>query len=200
MNMAVVGNVLATAIASDDLAPQELEQSSSTKTGDAGNDAGPNRLYAVEPEGTSFSEQIFNSLVGLKVAVSQYAMHLSHAERHRIFAELDSVINVDDWHEGDELPKIAAFQDFLKWMIYSKYNKWLSLGVSDTGHLLVAWKTPRVLLTGEFSGATSQDALKWTAQIKSDKGETGYTVGKCPLRLFASQALFYLDQAARHAA
>jgi hypothetical protein len=102
------------------------------------------------------------------------------------------VINTEDWHEGDELPKIEAFKDFLKWMVYSKYNKWISIGVSDDGHLLVAWKTKRVLLTAKFSGLAGQEAVRWTVQITSEKGETGYTVGKCPLRLFSEQALFYL--------
>lgn len=150
------------------------------------------RFVRAVPEITSFEEQIFNSLVSLKVSVSQYAMHLTTEERHRIFAELDSLINVDDWHEGDTLPNIIAFRDFLKWMIYSKYFKWISLGVSDEGGMTVAWKTKRVLLTAKFSGLAGQDGVKWTAQILSEKGETGYAVGKCPLRLFSEQAMFYL--------
>jgi uncharacterized UPF0160 family protein len=159
-------------------------------------EAGPtNTVTRAIPEATDFAERVFNSLVALKVAVSQYAMHMSDAERHRIFAELDSVINTEDWHEEDELPKVEAFKDFLKWMIYSKYNKWISIGVSDDGDLMVAWKTTRVLLTAKFSGLSEQEAVRWTAQIMSKKGETGYTVGRSPLRLFSEQALFYLKGA-----
>ena len=156
-------------------------------------------LYQSIPQGTSFEESIYNSLVSLKVAVSRYAMHLSNDERQRVFQELDSVINVDDWHEGDPLPKVTAFQDFLKWMIYSKYFKWISIGVSDDGGLLVAWKTKRVLLTAKFSGIGGQEAVRWTAKIKSDVGEVGHAAGKCPLRLFAEQAMFYLHGAESHA-
>jgi hypothetical protein len=141
---------------------------------------------------TGFEENIFNSLVSLKVAVSQYAMHLSSNERHRIFEQLDSMINVDDWHQGDDLPKSSSFQDFLKWMIYSKYFKWVSIGVSQDGNIMVAWRTSRVLLTANFAGS---DSVRWTVQIKSEAGETGQTVGKCPLRLFAEQAMFYLEAA-----
>jgi hypothetical protein len=154
-----------------------------------------NTVWRSIPEATSFEEQIFNALVSLKVAVSEYAMHLSDTERRRIFTELDSIINTEDWHEEDTLPKIEAFRDFLKWMIYSKYNKWISIGVSDEGHTQVAWKTNTVLLTAKFSGLNGQEAVRWTVQIASDKGETGYTVGKCPLRLFSEQALFYLRRA-----
>ena len=146
-------------------------------------------------DGADFEHQIFNSLVALKVAVSNYAMHLSRAERHRIFDALDSLINVDDWHEGDTLPNVIAFRDFLKWMIYSRYFKWTSFGVSNEGRFLVAWKTDRVLLTAAFSGMTGQEGVRWTAEVKSDHGEIGYIVGKCPLRMFAGQAVFYLGGA-----
>lgn len=156
----------------------------------------------VVPEASSFEEQIFNSLVSLKVAVSQYAMHLTTEERHRIFSELDYLINVEDWHEGDQLPNVVAFRDFLKWMIYSKYFKWISLGVSEEGGMLVAWKTKRVLLTARFSGLAGQEGVRWTAEMTSEKGETGYAVGTCPLRLFTEQAMFYLrgaeDEAEQH--
>lgn len=137
----------------------------------------------------SIEEKIFNSLVSLKVAVSKYAMHLSATERHRLFEQLESIINVDDWHEEDRLPTPSSFQEFLKWMIYSKYFKWTSIGVSHEGNIMVAWRTPRVLLTANFESA---DLVRWTAQITSHTGETGQTVGKCPLRLFAEQAVFYL--------
>ena len=151
------------------------------------------------PQSTSFEESIYNSLVSLKVAVSQYAMHLSNDERRRIFHELDTVINISDWHEGDVLPDPTAFQDFLKWMIYSKYSKWISIGVANDGGLLVAWKTMRVLLTAKFSGIGGQEAVRWTAKIQSEDGEIGHAVGKCPLRLFAEQALFYLRGADKNA-
>jgi hypothetical protein len=144
------------------------------------------------PEAAGFEERVFNSLVSLKVAVSQYAMHLSTEERQRLFGELDSVINTEDWHEEDQLPAIDSFRDFLKWMIYSKYNKWISIGVSDDGLLQVAWKTTGVLLTALFAG---KEFVRWTAQIAAENGEKGYTVGRAPLRLFTKQAMFYLKGA-----
>jgi hypothetical protein len=156
-------------------------------------------VRAVPEINASFEEQVFNSLVLLKVSISQYAMHLSTEERHRLFKELDGLINVEHWHEGDTLPSIIAFRDFLKWMIYSKYFKWISLGVSDDGGMLVAWKTPRVLLTAKFSGLAGQEGVRWTAEMTSAKGETGYAVGKCPLRLFAEQAMFFLGGAENEA-
>src|SRR3977135_3567716 len=138
----------------------------------------------VQPRVASFDEKIFDSLVSLKVAISQYAMHLGAADRQRLFEELDSKINVEDWHEDDTLPTVSSLQEFLKWMIYSKHCQWTSIGVSSQGSILVAWRTPRVLLTANFE---ARDSVRWTAQVKSASGEVGHSVGKCPLRLFAEQ-------------
>jgi len=146
----------------------------------------------IQPRVTSFDERIFDSLVSLKVAISQYAMHLGAAERQRLFEELDSKINVEDWHEDDTLPAVSSLQEFLKWMIYSKHCQWTSIGASSQGSILVAWHTPRVLLTANFE---ARDSVRWTAQVKSADGEVGHSVGKCTLRLFAEQAMFYLKEA-----
>src|SRR5487761_1059138 len=67
------------------------------------------------PQQASFEEKIFNSLVALKISVSQYAMHLSNDERRRLFVRLDEVINIEDWHEEDTLPILGSFINFLKW-------------------------------------------------------------------------------------
>jgi hypothetical protein len=143
----------------------------------------------VQPRASSFEERIFDTLVALKVAVSQYAMHLGGDERARLFEELDSKINVEDWHEDDTLPTAGSFIEFLKWMIYAKRSEWSSIGVSSQGTVLVAWRLPNVLLTANFE---AKDSVRWTAQIKSPAGDVGYSVGKCTLRLFAEQAMFYL--------
>lgn len=141
--------------------------------------------------GHTFEEKIFDSLVSLKVAVSAYAMHLSADERSRLFAELDDKINVDDWHEEDKLPAVHSFVQFLKWMIFARHHKWTSIGVSATGTITVAWRTPRVLLTADF---VRENEVRWTAQLAGENGEVGHTAGRCSLRLFSEQALFYLKR------
>jgi hypothetical protein len=137
---------------------------------------------------TNYAERLFDCLVSLKVAASQYAMHLSAHERHRIFNRLDSVINVEDWHEDDILPQIDSFRNFLKWMIYSKDFSWSSIGVSNDGNILVAWSRPNLALTANFS---TQNKLTWTAAIETDNGPA-HAVGTCSLQYFAKQARFYL--------
>jgi hypothetical protein len=141
------------------------------------------------PKFASFEEKIFDSLVSLKVAVSQYAMHLPKEERFRLFARLDELINVEDWHEDDTLPTSSSFVSFLKWIIFSENFSWSSIGVSNDGNLLVAWTTPNVTMTANFF---PQDRVSWSAEVDSQSG-IAHMVGIGPLQHFAKQALFYLS-------
>jgi hypothetical protein len=138
----------------------------------------------------ALEQTLFNVLVGLKVSVSQYAMHLSQEVRHRIFDQLDAIINADDWHEEDDLPRQDAFQEFLKWQIYAGCFDWTSLGVSDEGHILVAWSTTNTFLTANFDGSGE---VRWTVRYQSE-GSPGHAAGKSSLKFFEKQAQFYLKQ------
>jgi hypothetical protein len=149
-----------------------------------------NRILQVPTDG-SFEEKIFDALVSLKLAASTYAMHLSADERSRIFAELDDKINVDDWHQEDKLPAVQSFVQFLKWMIFARHHKWTSIGVSAAGTITVAWRTPRVLLTADF---VQENEVRWAAQLTGENGDVGHAAGRCSLRLFSEQALFYLKR------
>src|SRR5712664_1442484 len=58
-------------------------------------------IFDARLEEESFERKLFEALISLKVVTAQYAMHLSADERHRLFDELDRLINFDDWHEED---------------------------------------------------------------------------------------------------
>jgi hypothetical protein len=141
------------------------------------------------PQQAGFEERIFNALVALKVATAQYAMHLPPLERARLFSRLDEVINADDWHEEDALPLLSSFVNFLKWIIFSKNFAWSSIGVSDEGHVLVAWVIPGLSLTANFF---PKNKVNWTASVDSEIG-AAHTAGTGTLQHFTKQALFYLS-------
>ena len=144
------------------------------------------RNTPVQPD---LRQRVFNSGVEMKVAVSQYAMHLSPETRQKLFHDLDEVINVEDWYEEDILPRYDSFRDFLKWTIYSKRFNWVSIGVSNEGNILVAWKSKHALLTANFDG---RSRVLWTAKRTSSQGDT-HTAGDSPLQFFEKGATFYLD-------
>jgi hypothetical protein len=141
--------------------------------------------------GADFDERLFNALVRLKVAVAEFATHLSRDQRALVFRQLEAVINPDDWHEDDELPRPQAFRDLLRWAIHSTFYDWTSIGVSDEGHILVAWVKVNTRLTANFSG---DGQVKWTSRVLQTNGEPALAAGKCSLSYFTKQATFVLTE------
>jgi hypothetical protein len=147
-------------------------------------------IVARTADEVSLERKLFDALVSLKVAVAHYAMHISTEHRHRIFSELDSILNVEDWHQDDQLPAVSSLVSFLKWTIFSKQPNWTSIGISDEGTILVAWRTPRVLLTANFNAS---DSVRWTARVESETG-IEHSAGKSSLQYFAKQFSFVFSE------
>lgn len=175
--------------------PEHMQVSASALTTRQANPIvlSPRRLTTVHrdaPQQAGFEEKLFDACVRLKVLVAQYAMHLSKDERQQIFEQLDDVLNPADWYVEDIFPKQTAFQELLKWSVYSKNYEWRSLGVSDTGDVLVAWLSEAVRLTASFAG---DGIVRWTARVRSQTG-VEHAAGSSSLQYFDRQARFYLQQ------
>jgi hypothetical protein len=144
---------------------------------------GDTRLFRT-PSAISFAEKVFNALVELKVSVAQYAMHLKPEVRSKLFADLDDVLNINDWHEDDVMPRLASFLDFLKWTIFSKRFNWASIGFSDDGSLLVAWLSENGQLTARYDGA---GRVWWTSSIR-EGDQINHAAGDATLEYFEREA------------
>lgn len=151
--------------------------------------SGSSTLVTSRSPRNSLHEELFSELVKLKIAVAQYAMHLSRDTRHRIFHDLDSLLNPEDWYEEDKLPQMSSFRDFLKWTVYAKRFNWISLGISNDGHIQAAWKSDRGLLTARYTG---NGRVIWTARITAEGGDD-QLAGDSSLQSLERQAHFYLD-------
>lgn len=149
----------------------------------------PKTIVRESPNQSTLENRVFDSGVKMKVAVSQYAMHLSQETREKLFQDLDEVVNVEDWYDEDALPREESFRDFLKWTIYSKRFNWISIGISEEGNVLVAWKSEHALLTASFEG---NSRVIWAVKRVSEEGET-HVAGNSPLQFFEREASFYLD-------
>jgi hypothetical protein len=152
----------------------------------------PTSVLRETPAETGFEERIFGVLVGLKVAIAEFATHLTREQRAHMFGQLDRLINADDWHEGDEFPRPQAFRDLLRWSIHSAFYNWSSLGVSDEGNILVAWANSRAQLTANFGG---DGQVRWTSRVQTAADAApAMAAGKCSLLYFTKQAKFIMTE------
>jgi hypothetical protein len=84
-------------------------------------------------------ERLFDALANVKILTSQIAMHLNQQWRSRLFEQLDSLHDPDEWEENDQPIQQASFATFLKPILSIAPQRRPGLGLSSAGHLIAAW-------------------------------------------------------------
>lgn len=110
-------------------------------------------------------EQLHDALARAKMLTSQVAMHLDDDWRNRLFEQLDDLLDLEDWHAGDEPIEAESFQTFLRMIIYHRSVRRPGLGLSDRGFLIAAWTKDGDRLTMEFF---PDDRIRWVLSCETD--------------------------------
>jgi hypothetical protein len=103
-------------------------------------------------------ERLFDALASVKILTSQIAMHLDREWRSRLFQQLDSIHDPDEWEDGDEPIQQGSFATFLKAILNISPERRPGLGLSSAGHLIAAWTTDQDRLTIEF---LPENRIRW---------------------------------------
>jgi hypothetical protein len=112
-------------------------------------------------------ERLFDARSAAKVLTASVAMHLDPTWRERLFQQLDSLHDPEEWEEGDEPLQQSSYATFLKAMLTIDPEIRPGLGLSHGGHLIAAWTTGRDRLTIEFLPG---DRVRWVlARFKHDE-------------------------------
>jgi hypothetical protein len=119
--------------------------------------------------------RVFDALAGAKVSTAQVVMHLERDFRDRLFRQLDSLHETDQWEEGDEPLNQSSFQTFLKAILTIRPERRAGLGLSHTGNLIAAWTTGRDRLTIEF---LPDDHVSWVLARYRDADEPSRYAGQ----------------------
>ena len=106
----------------------------------------------------SLEEKLFDATSGVKVMTSQVAMYLDSQWRSKLFNQIDSLHDVDEWEQGDEPLQRESFATFLKAICELKPKKRPGLGLTPSGQLIAAWTVGSSRLTIEFLG---NGRVKW---------------------------------------
>ncbi|MGE7469778.1 hypothetical protein ACQKLX_10070 [Bosea sp. NPDC003192] len=131
------------------------------------------------PSKPSDEEAVFDRLVSLKVQASQLSMHLETAWRTGMFGQLDCLLDHDNWHLSDKLPRLDSFRTFLRAVVFNKLSRRPGLGVTAEGNIVAAWTKGKDRLTVE---CLAQDKLRYTV-IKYVGEERVSAAGQAPARL-----------------
>lgn len=112
--------------------------------------------------------RLFKNLSELKILTSKFAMHLPQTTRSALFSKLDNILNVDDWHEDDNLVQPASFMTYLRFITFEKNIRSHSAGISNAGNFLAAWKNAEGKITLEF---LPNDVIRWSLTKSTADGD-----------------------------
>jgi hypothetical protein len=126
-------------------------------------------------KGQPLEDQVFEALAEAKVLTSKVAMHLEREFRDRLFQQLDTLHETDQWEEGDEPLDQSSFQTFLKAILTIRPERRPGLGLSQSGNLIAAWTTARDRLTIEF---LPNDRVSWVLARYDDTDEPARFAGQ----------------------
>jgi hypothetical protein len=118
--------------------------------------ASPASLFASAEK--SLEERLFDATASVKILTAQVAMHLDREWRNKLFAQLDSLHDLEEWDPDDEPIQTGSFATFLKAMVQIKPQRRPGLGLSHNGYLVGAWTVGKNRLTIEF---LQNDRVRW---------------------------------------
>lgn len=122
----------------------------------------------------SLEERIFDATAGVKILTSRVAMHLDREWRDKLFRQLDSLHDPEEWELGNAPIQQASFATFLKAIVGLRPQKRPGLGLSHAGHLIAAWTKESERLTIEFLG---NDRVRWVIGRRDADGELEQIAG-----------------------
>jgi hypothetical protein len=110
------------------------------------------------PNEQPLETRLFDALAAVKILTAQVAMHLDGEWRRKLFEQLDSLHDPEEWESGDEPISQSSFATFLKAILSIRPERRPGLGLSHSGNLIAAWTTRRDRLTIEF---LPNDRVRW---------------------------------------
>lgn len=122
----------------------------------------------------SLEERLFDATAGVKILTSRVAMHLDREWRNRLFRQLDSLHEPEEWEPRNEPVQGASFATFLKAIVGLQPKKRPGLGLSQAGHLIAAWTNGSDRLTIEFLG---NDRVRWVIGRRDEDGQLEQIAG-----------------------
>jgi hypothetical protein len=112
-----------------------------------------------EPAGNPVVEgALRNSQSSFKILISQVSMHLGLEWLQKLFSQIDSLLDIEEWDENDPVPALETARTFIRLLLVLKVNRKPGIGISNSGNLIAAWTTEPNRLTVE---CLPNDRVRW---------------------------------------
>lgn len=115
-------------------------------------------MLSLTPDTSTIEDRLFDATASVKVLISRVSMYMTKEWRDKLFRQIDSLHDLDEWDADDKPVERSSFESFLKAIIYIKPQRHPGLGLSYEGHLIAAWTAGKDRLTIEF---LAKDRVRW---------------------------------------
>ena len=129
---------------------------------------------SLSPSGMAIEERLFDATSSVKMLTAQVAMHMNKEWRDKLFSQIDSLHDLDEWDADDKPVKKSSFATFLKTILQIRPQRHPGLGLTYEGYLIAAWTTGQDRLTTEF---LPNDRVRWVLTRNLD-GEVERATGE----------------------
>jgi hypothetical protein len=139
----------------------------------------PSALQPVQQRaGLSLTERLFNALAAFKMKTATLAAaHFNREDRTRLFKQLDSLLDAENWDSTDEVTTEASFTTLLRMMLFLKGRR-PALGVTGSGNFIATWTENDDRLTIECK---PEDRLRWVL-VQNLDGQRETAAGETTIR------------------
>lgn len=94
-------------------------------------------------------QQLFEARAQAKIHTSKVAMHMDDGWRKGLYRQLDSLLDTEEWLEGEKPLGTNSFATFLRLMLLVRPETRPGLGLTSTGNLIASWNFGLSRLTVE---------------------------------------------------
>jgi len=113
----------------------------------------------------SIDEQLYDALAAFKIRTATVAMHLDRDWRAKLFKQLDSLLDSENWDRDDLTPKLASFSTFLRLLTLLRPSKRPGVNATHDGNLIATWTSGGDRLTIE---CLAGDIVRWHLSARID--------------------------------
>lgn len=111
------------------------------------NSTASSSLLATPNSQMSIEDRLFYAKADAKIFTSRVAMRIQDTWKKQLYRQLDSVLDADEWMEGDEPLAIGSYQTFLRLMFVLRPVIRPGIGLTSEGHLMATWQADNARLT-----------------------------------------------------
>ena len=122
------------------------------------------------PRATSLAEKLHDARAVCKIKTNNFAMHFSRDWQQRFFAQLDAIMDAEEWDESDQVITEPAFTTLLRILLMLRGKRRPGLGIGPNGNIIAGWTNGPNRLTLE---CRANDEVRWIiSQIVDGRPDT----------------------------